>query len=57
MESLDKPPSYRIHRERLGNHRKFWTVRLDGKFVTAFGSKGEAAGWIYSHERRRGIKG
>ena len=50
MESLDKPPSYTMRKERLGNHRKFWTVRCDGRFVTAFATKSEAVGWIYRKE-------
>ena len=51
MESLDgKPPSYTVKKESLGNHRKFWTVRNRGKFVTAFASKGDAQGWVYIHE-------
>lgn len=51
MESLDgKPPSYTLRKETLGNHRKFWTVRCKGKFVTAFGLKCDAQGWIYIHE-------
>ena len=50
MESLDKPPSYTIQKEQLGYHRKFWTVRYRGKFVTAFATKGEASGWIYRKE-------
>ncbi len=50
MESLGMPPSYTVRKERLGNHRKFWTVRCRGKFVTAFATKGEASGWIYKHE-------
>ena len=54
MESSDKPPSYKIQKESVGYHRKCWTVRLDGKFKTAFGKKGEAAGWIITQERRKG---
>jgi hypothetical protein len=51
MESLDgKPPSYTVQKEQLGYHRKFWTVRNRGKFVTAFASKGDAQGWVYIHE-------
>jgi hypothetical protein len=50
MESLDKPPSYTMRKESLGNHRKFWTVRCRGKFITAFASKGEASVWIYRKE-------
>ncbi len=51
MESLDgKPRSYTVQKEQLGYHRKFWTVRNRGKFVTAFASKGDAQGWVYIHE-------
>jgi hypothetical protein len=51
MESLDgKPPSYTVQKEQLGYHKKFWTVRNRGKFITAFASKGDAQGWVYSHE-------
>ena len=53
MESLGRPPSYTVQKERLGNHKKFWTVRCRGKFITAFGTKGDAQGWIYSHDQRR----
>ena len=53
MESLDKPPSYTVRKEQLGIHKKFWTVRNRGKFVTAFGTKGDAQGWIYSHEHQK----
>ena len=53
MESLDKPPSYTIRKECLGNHRKFWTVRCNGKFMTAFGSKNEAQGWIYEKRHHK----
>ena len=53
MESLDKPPAYTIRKESLGNHRKFWTVRFDGKFVTAFKTRGEADGWVTRKEGRR----
>ena len=53
MESLDKPPSYSIRNEKLGNHRKFWTVRCRGKFITAFGRKSDAQGWVHDKENHK----
>ena len=54
MESLDNPPpAYTIRKERLGNHRKFWTVRCNGKFITAFSSKSEAQCWIHDKENHK----
>ena len=53
MESLDKPPSYSVRKEQLGNHRKYWTVRYGKKFMTAFASKSDAQGWIYKRESTR----
>ena len=53
MESLGRPPAYTLRKERLGNHRKFWTIRQEGKFVTAFASKGDATGWIHAQEPRK----
>ena len=53
MESLGRPPSYTVQKESLGNHRKYWTIRKRGKFVTAFGTKGDACGWLHAHEVRK----
>ena len=52
MESSDKPPSYRIRRERLCTSLKLWTVRSRGRIVTAFYSKSEACNWVYQQEQR-----
>ena len=49
MDSLDKPPSYTIQKERLGN-QKLWIVRSEGKLVTVFRTKGDAQGWVYKKE-------
>ena len=53
MESLGRPPAYTLRKERLGNHRKFWTIRQEGKFVTAFATKGDATGLIHAREPRK----
>ena len=52
MEISDKPPSYRVQRERLCNRRKLWTVRSRGRLVTVFCSKNEACTWVYQQEQR-----
>ena len=57
-KSLDgkPPPEWSVRKERVGNHKKYWTVRCHGKFVSVFNTKSEAYGWLYYKEKNGGYK-
>ena len=55
MESLSKMPIYKIKKESIGRHKKYWVVREnfgDRRIATVMGSKAEACTWVMI----RGVK-
>ena len=57
MESLDgKPPQWKVSKESVGNHKKYWIVRNRGKRVSIFNTKSDAQGWVYHREKNGGYK-
>ena len=57
MESLDgKPPQWKVRKEDVGNHKRYWVVRNCGKFISVFTTKAEAQCWVYNRERNGGYK-
>lgn len=55
MDSLSKSPIYKIRKESIGRHKKYWVVRENfgvKRIATVMGSKAEANTWVMI----RGVK-
>ena len=53
MESLSKLPIYKIRKESIGRHKKYWVVREnfgDRRIATVMGSRAEACTWVMIRE-------
>ena len=55
MDLLSKLPIYKIRKESIGRHKKYWVVREnfgDRRIATVMGSRAEACTWVMI----RGVK-
>ena len=55
MESLSKMPIYKIKKESIGRHKKYWVVREnfgDRRIATVMGSRAEACTWVMIREEK-----
>ena len=53
MDSLSKLPTYKIKKESIGRHKKYWVVRENfgvKRIATVMGSKAEACTWVMIRE-------